>query len=144
MIVEKSRKDPFWGCIQNGNVFDGENHLGRLLSLTPFLLPKYTKIGPCFADLMRILIFLEGVTPRTCGTDPLLPLILWYKDFQCCRVDVSRAIRSSDRHALLSSTADANYPITVIQALLRHKNANTTAKYLHKLRGIKNALDDAL
>lgn len=31
MIVEKSRKDKFWGCIQDGNVFDGHNHLGRLL-----------------------------------------------------------------------------------------------------------------
>lgn len=31
MIVEKSKKDTFWGCVQNGNVFDGENQLGRLL-----------------------------------------------------------------------------------------------------------------
>lgn len=31
MIVEKSRKDTFWGCVQKGDVLEGENHLGRLL-----------------------------------------------------------------------------------------------------------------
>lgn len=33
MIVEKSRKDAFWGCLLNEstNTFEGENHLGRLL-----------------------------------------------------------------------------------------------------------------
>jgi N-glycosidase YbiA len=31
MIVEKSKKDTFWGCIQKGSVFDGDNQLGRLL-----------------------------------------------------------------------------------------------------------------
>jgi predicted NAD-dependent protein-ADP-ribosyltransferase YbiA (DUF1768 family) len=31
MIVEKSKKDNFWGCLQNGSVFEGENQLGQLL-----------------------------------------------------------------------------------------------------------------
>ena len=31
MIVEKSEKDGFWGCKQNGGAFEGENQLGRLL-----------------------------------------------------------------------------------------------------------------
>jgi ribA/ribD-fused uncharacterized protein len=31
MIVEKSKRDDFWGCLQNGNVFDGKNELGQLL-----------------------------------------------------------------------------------------------------------------
>jgi hypothetical protein len=47
------------------------------------------------------------------------------------------------RHLSASILDDKNYPITVIHALLRHKSANTTAKYLHKLRGVKTALDDA-
>ncbi len=47
------------------------------------------------------------------------------------------------RHLSASILDDAGYPITVIQALLRHKSANTTAKYLHKLRGMKVVLDDA-
>lgn len=38
---------------------------------------------------------------------------------------------------------DVGYPITVIQGVLRRRNANTTAKCLHKLRGLKVALDDA-
>ncbi len=31
MIVEKSRKDTFWGCKQVGDKFEGQNHLGQLL-----------------------------------------------------------------------------------------------------------------
>ncbi|MGA2228896.1 MAG: NADAR family protein [Syntrophobacteraceae bacterium] len=31
MIVEKSSKDTFWGCIQEGDIFDGQNQLGLLL-----------------------------------------------------------------------------------------------------------------
>jgi ribA/ribD-fused uncharacterized protein len=31
MIVEKSRKDTFWGCLQDGDVFNGNNQLGQLL-----------------------------------------------------------------------------------------------------------------
>ena len=31
MIVEKSQKDTFWGCIQEGDIFDGQNQLGLLL-----------------------------------------------------------------------------------------------------------------
>ncbi|MGO9018709.1 MAG: tyrosine-type recombinase/integrase [Syntrophobacteraceae bacterium] len=47
------------------------------------------------------------------------------------------------RHLSASILDDAGYPITIIQGILRHKNANTTAKYLHKLRGMRVALDDA-
>ena len=35
-----------------------------------------------------------------------------------------------------------NVPLTTIQAVLRHKNATTTAIYLHELRGVKVALDE--
>jgi len=37
---------------------------------------------------------------------------------------------------------DSGYPITVIRGVLRHKNANTTGKYLQELRGMKAALVD--
>ncbi len=47
------------------------------------------------------------------------------------------------RHLTASILADAGYPITVIQAILRHKSANTTAKYLHNQRGMNVDLDDA-
>ena len=47
------------------------------------------------------------------------------------------------RHLSASILDDAGYPMTVIQTLLRHKNANTTSKYLHKLRGMRTALDEA-
>jgi integrase len=41
------------------------------------------------------------------------------------------------RHLSASILDDAGQPIAVIQALLRHKSANTTAKYLHVLRGLR-------
>lgn len=31
-IVEKSSKDMFWGCIEYDGIFNGENHLGQLLT----------------------------------------------------------------------------------------------------------------
>ena len=47
------------------------------------------------------------------------------------------------RHLSASILDDAGYPITVIQALLRHRSATTTAKYLHNLRGLRAAFGDA-
>jgi integrase len=47
------------------------------------------------------------------------------------------------RHLSASILDDVGQPITVIQALLRHKSANTTAKYLHSLRGLRVELDNA-
>ncbi|WP_353740501.1 hypothetical protein [Desulfoferrobacter suflitae] len=38
---------------------------------------------------------------------------------------------------------DKNYPLSTIQSLLRHKSANTTSKYIHKLRGFRAVLDEA-
>ena len=47
------------------------------------------------------------------------------------------------RHLSASILDDEGYPITVIQTLLRHKSANTTTRYLHKLRGMREALYEA-
>lgn len=48
-------------------------------------------------------------------------------------------------HLSASILDDSGYPIAAIaiQSLLRHKNANTTSRYLHKLRGMRTALDAA-
>ena len=47
------------------------------------------------------------------------------------------------RHLQASILDVAGYPITIIQGILRHKSANRTARYLHSLRGMRVALDDA-
>jgi len=47
------------------------------------------------------------------------------------------------RHLSASILDDAGYPITVVQTLLRHKSVSTTARYLHRLRGMREALDEA-
>jgi integrase len=47
------------------------------------------------------------------------------------------------RHLSASKLDDGGYPLKVIQSLLRHKSANTTDKYLHRLRGMREALDKA-
>jgi Site-specific recombinase XerD len=45
------------------------------------------------------------------------------------------------RHLTASMLDKAGIELTVIQAILRHKSATTTARYLHALRGTKVALD---
>jgi integrase len=47
------------------------------------------------------------------------------------------------RHLSASALYKAGYPIAVIQKVLRHKSANTTARYLHDLIGIDVELDSA-
>ena len=66
----------------------------------------------------------------------------WLKR-ECERAGVKPFGFHGIRHLTASILDDAGYPITVIQAILRHKNANTTAKYLHNMRGIRVALDEA-
>jgi len=61
----------------------------------------------------------------------------------CERAGVKKFGFHAIRHLSASILDDAGYPITVIQTLLRHKSAATTARYLHKLRGMRTALDDA-
>ena len=66
----------------------------------------------------------------------------WMQEI-CARAGVKHFGIHAIRHLSASSLDDAGYPITIIQGILRHKNANTTAKYLHKLKGMRVALDDA-
>jgi hypothetical protein len=73
---------------------------------------------------------------------PFLKRLHWLQRL-CKKVGVVPFGVHAIRHLSASILDDKNYPRTFIQALLRHKSANTTAKYLHKLRGMKTALDDA-
>lgn len=61
----------------------------------------------------------------------------------CERAGVPRFGIHAIRHLSASILDDSGYPIAAIQSLLRHKNANTTSRYLHKLRGMRTALDEA-
>jgi len=61
----------------------------------------------------------------------------------CKKVGVKPFGLHAIRHLSASILDDAGYPITIIQGILRHKSANTTARYLHSLRGMRVALDDA-
>jgi len=61
----------------------------------------------------------------------------------CEKAGVPRSGIHAIRHLSASILDDQGYPIATIQTLLRHKNANTTSRYLHKLRGMRTALDQA-
>ena len=48
-----------------------------------------------------------------------------------------------DMSHLTASTMDkAGMDLSTIQAILRHKSATTTARYMHSLRGVRAAIDD--
>ncbi|TDT86709.1 phage integrase family protein [Pseudodesulfovibrio indicus] len=44
------------------------------------------------------------------------------------------------RHLAAMELFHAGHPVSLIQRILRHKNPNTTARYLHEL-GLDNALE---
>ena len=60
----------------------------------------------------------------------------------CDRAGVPRFDIHSIRHLTASILDKSGLPLTTIQAILRHKSATTTARYLHSLRGTKAALDE--
>ncbi|XXJ18517.1 tyrosine-type recombinase/integrase [Desulfovibrio caledoniensis] len=45
-----------------------------------------------------------------------------------------------NRHLTATELFHAGHPVSLIQRILRHKNPNTTARYLHEL-GLDNALE---
>lgn len=47
------------------------------------------------------------------------------------------------RHLSASILDDKGFPLSAIQAILRHKSSHTTARYLHSLRGAKVELGEA-
>lgn len=60
----------------------------------------------------------------------------------CDRAGIPRFDIHSIRHLTASILDKSGLPLTTIQAILRHKSATTTARYLHSLRGTKAALDE--
>ena len=48
------------------------------------------------------------------------------------------------RHLTASMLADAGMPMPQIQSILRHRNINTTSRYVHALQGVQTMMDDAL
>jgi integrase len=49
----------------------------------------------------------------------------------------------SIRHLSASILDDKGFPLSTIQAILRHKSSHTTARYLHSLRGAKVEIGEA-
>jgi len=64
-------------------------------------------------------------------------------EYLCEKAGVNRFGFHAIRHLSASVLYKAGYPISVIQKMLRHKSANTTAKYLHDLLGFDIELDGA-
>ena len=58
------------------------------------------------------------------------------------RAGVKRFTNHQIRHLTASTLVDEGETLATAQALLRHKNATTTARYLHRLRGV--ALPNAI
>lgn len=73
---------------------------------------------------------------------PYSSRVHWMKKL-CGRAEVTPFGLHAIRHLSASILDDCGYPITVIQALLRHRSATTTSRYLHKLRGLRVVLDEA-
>ena len=65
-----------------------------------------------------------------------------YMGSLCRRAGVPKFGFHSVRHLSASILARANVPIPTIQAILRHKSATTTARYLHSLGIVENVLED--
>ena len=64
-----------------------------------------------------------------------------YMERLCRRAGVPTFGFHSIRHLSASILARANVPIPTIQAILRHKSATTTARYLHSLGIVENVLE---
>jgi len=75
--------------------------------------------------------------PETGG--PYLYRQHWMKRL-CARAGVPPFGLHAIRHLTASILADEGVPVIVIQAILRHKNSNTTQRYLHRLSELKTAL----
>jgi integrase len=75
--------------------------------------------------------------PETGG--PYLYRQHWMKRL-CARAGVPPFGLHAIRHLTARILADEGVPVIVIQAILRHKNSNTTQRYLHRLSELKTAL----
>ena len=83
----------------------------------------------------------EWVIPNPVTGLPFVSRQHWMKEL-CGLAGVRKFDRHSIRHLSASILDAAGVELTVIQAILRHKSAMTTARYLHQLRGVRNVLND--
>ncbi len=79
------------------------------------------------------------INPRTGG--PFKERNHWLPGL-CRKAGVKPFNFHSIRHLTANWLDKHNIPLTTIQRILRHKNAMTTAKYLHELTGVKVVLDE--
>ena len=83
----------------------------------------------------------EWVFPNPFTGVPYVSRQHWMKEL-CGLAGVKKFDRHSIRHLSASILDAAGVELTVIQAILRHKSATTTARYLHQLRGVRNVLNE--
>lgn len=62
--------------------------------------------------------------------------------YLCGMAEVRYFTLHAVRHLTASILDKAGMDLSTIQAILRHKSATTTARYMHSLRGVRAALDD--
>ena len=66
-----------------------------------------------------------------------------WTDGLCTRAGVTPFTIHAIRHLSASMLAKSGVPLATVQAILRHKSATTTARYLHDLGIMQNALEQA-
>jgi integrase len=81
----------------------------------------------------------EWVFPDPETGAPYLYRQHWMKRL-CTRAGVRPFGLHAIRHLSASILANEGVPVIVIQGILRHKNSNTTQRYLHRLSEMKTAL----
>jgi integrase len=81
----------------------------------------------------------EWVFPDPKTGAPYLYRQHWMKRL-CASVGVRHFGLHAIRHLTASILANEGVPVIVIQGILRHKNSNTTQRYLHRLSELKTAL----
>jgi integrase len=81
----------------------------------------------------------EWVFPDPATEGPYLYRQHWMKRL-CAAAGVRHFGLHAIRHLSASILANDGVPVIVIQGILRHKNSNTTQRYLHRLSEMKTAL----
>lgn len=85
--------------------------------------------------LLKLCLF----QPEKMGS--LLPIASIYMKRLCKRAKVTHLGFNAIRHLSASILAQSNIPLPTIQAILRHKSANTTARYLHSLGIVEDVFE---
>ena len=81
------------------------------------------------------------VFPNPATNLPYVARQHWMKEL-CGLAGVKKFGVHAIRHLSASILDAAGVELTIIQSILRHKNSNTTARYLHSLRGVKDVVNE--